>query len=133
MFQKINVGDFVYMRGDMSGDEWTPRRGQVVGLSGDLLEVKVNETYTQRGYLFKSNIVNFIHEDDFFKAQAVRVLLRDSEGWSTRRLLELYYYVISYAPVSHLFWGEFSEMSEGELRSVVKVLEKTSARLVKTA
>lgn len=133
MFQEIEVGDAVYLRDGISGDVWTPRRCHVIGFSGDLLEVQVFETITGRGYVFKSNMHNFVHEDDFFKAQAVKVLLGDSDGWSTRCLLALYYDVMSYAPVGHLFWGEFAEMSEGELRAVVKVLEETSACLVKTA
>ena len=133
MFQGIEVGDAVYLRDDISGDVWTPRRCHVIGFSGDLLEVQVFETITGRGYVFKSSMHNFVHEDDFFKAQAIKVLLGDSDGWSTRCLLALYYDVMSYAPAGHLFWGEFSEMSAGELRVVVKMLEETSACLVKTA
>ena len=77
MFKEIEVGDAVYLRDGISGDVWTPRRYHVIGFSGDLLEVKVFETAAGRGYVFKSNIHNFVHEDDFFKAQAVKVTLMD--------------------------------------------------------
>lgn len=133
MFQEIEVGDAVYLRDGISGDVWTPRRCHVIGFSGDLLEVQVFETITGRGYVFKSNMHNFVHEDDFFKARAVRGLLGDPHEWTVSLLLALYYDVMSYAPVGHLLWGEFSKMSEGELREVVQVLEETSACLVKTA
>ena len=129
MRQEINVGDAVYLQ----KDSWVPVRCHAIGISGDLLEVQVYESQRSAGFNFKSNVNNFVHEDDFFKAHAVRGLLGDPSEWSVSSLLALYYDVISYAPVSHLFWGEFSEMYGGELRAVVKVLEETSACLVKTA
>lgn len=129
MRQEINVGDAVYLQ----NDSWAPVRCHAIGISGDLLEVQVYESQRSTGFIFKSSVNNFVHEDDFFKAHAVRGLVGDPSEWSVRSLLALYYDVMSYAPVSHLFWGEFSEMSEGELKTVVKVLEKTSARLVRTS
>lgn len=129
MRQEINVGDAVYLQ----NDSWVPVRCHAIGISGDLLEVQVYESQRSTGFNFKSNIHNFVHEGDFFKAHAVRGLLGDPHGWTVSLLLALYYAVMSYAPVGHLFWGEFSEMSEGELKAVVKVLEETSACLVKTA
>lgn len=129
MFQEIKVGDAVYLK----NDDWVPVRCHAIGIAGDLLEVQVYKNRRSAGFNFKSNIHNFVHEDDFFKAHAVRGLLGDPHVWTVSLLLALYYDVMSYAPVGHLLWGEFSEMSEGELRAVVQVLEETSACLVKTA
>ena len=128
MFQEIAVGDAVYLK----NDDWVPVRCHAIGLTGDLLEVQVYKNRRSAGFNFKSSIHNFVHEDDYVKAHAVRSLLADPEEWTVSLLLALYYDVMSYAPVGHLFCGEFSEMSEGELRAVVKVLEETSARLVST-
>lgn len=128
MFQEINVGDAVYMKKDF----WVPLRCNVIGIAGDLLEVQVYENRSSNGFIFKSSIHNFVHEEDFFKANSVRRLLADPSEWTDSLLLALYYDVMSYAPVGHLLCGEFSEMSVGELRAVVKVLEETSACLVKT-
>lgn len=128
MFQEIEFGDAVYLK----NDDLTPVRCHVIGIAGDLLEVQKYENRRSVGFNFISNVRNFVHEDDFFKAHAVRGLLGDPHGWTVSLLLALYYDVMSYAPVGHLFWGEFSEMSEGELSVVVKVLEETSARLVKS-
>ena len=128
MFQEIKVGDAVYLK----NDDWVPVRCHAIGIAGDLLEVQVYKNRRSVGFNFKSSIHNFVHEDDLFKAHAVRGLLDDPHEWTVSFLLALYYDVMSYAPVGHLFRGEFSEMSEGELRAVVKVLEETSARLVKS-
>ena len=129
MLQGIKIGDAVYLK----NDDWVPVCCHAISIAGDLLEVQVYENRRSTGFNFKSNIHNFVHEDDFFKAHAVRGLLGDPHGWTVSLLLALYYDVMSYAPVGHLLWGEFSEMSVGELRAVVQVLEETSARLVKTA
>lgn len=64
---------------------------------------------------------------------SLKPVLGDPHEWTVSLLLALYYDVMSYAPVGHLLWGEFSKMSEGELRAVVQALEETSACLVKTA